>query len=66
MFFRLFKTDLQLPSTVLISLTIKVESSNPPDVALQLHVDKQPNYIMLCPTPEDNAAGKCLNGSYIS
>ncbi|XP_028413134.1 cytosolic endo-beta-N-acetylglucosaminidase-like [Dendronephthya gigantea] len=46
---RLFKTDIVLPSTVMISFTIKLEDKDSLDVALQLHVDKKPNYLMLCP-----------------
>jgi hypothetical protein len=41
-----------------ISFTIKVEASSLLDVALQLHVDKKPNYIMLCPLAQENNQGE--------
>lgn len=62
---RLFKTDILLPSTVMISFTIKLEDQNSLDVALQLHVDKQPNYLMLCPAQGNNTEdqGRIIPGS---
>jgi hypothetical protein len=39
-----------------------VETSDLLDVALQLHVDKKPNYIMLCPLAEENSQGKLQEG----
>jgi hypothetical protein len=49
----------------MISFTYKVDVSGSLDVALQLHVDKKPNYIMLCPLEEDTK-GKLENNCLAS
>lgn len=48
---------MKLPRTTMISVTMKVEGNDSLVVALQLHIDTKPNYIMLCPMNKDTAVG---------
>ncbi|XP_022782024.1 cytosolic endo-beta-N-acetylglucosaminidase-like [Stylophora pistillata] len=55
---RLFKTDLPITGPFLVSFSFKLCPSVPLVVALQLHLDKMPTYIVLCPTsPDDQDPG---------
>ena len=48
-FFRLFKTDFFIRDPVLVSLTFKLYPIDCMEVALQLHTNTKPTYLLLCP-----------------
>ena len=50
---RLYKTDICILSPLLISVTFKLDNKKGLDIALQLHRDRKPTYLLFCPPPQD-------------
>ena len=46
---RLFKTDIHIKGPLLLSFTFKLDPKCCINVALQLHTNKIPTYLLLCP-----------------
>ena len=53
-FTRLFKTDFHIKGPLLLSFTFKLDPKCCMNVALQLHTNKIPTYLLLCPEISDD------------
>ena len=53
-FTRLFKTDILIRGPLLLSFTFKLDPRCCINVALQLHTNKIPTYLLLCPETSDD------------
>ena len=58
---RLFKTDFQITGPLLVSFTFKLDPKDCIDVALQLHINKMPTYLLFCPLPSAKEQGTCIH-----